>query len=131
METLNKIEVPEYKIFNQRDLSHIGAKRYSAAVIIKADVKYLTREQVREVVERATEELIKSKYYRDDIVAKHFGSHFADVVWLVVVARGKKTPICKTLYINPKLPENMIPSGLSGRVERHKGRVDIVWKGGF
>ena len=131
METQKAVEVPEFTILNQRDLSHSGAKRYSADVTIKSNYKNINRDQVREVVDRATNELIKSRYYRDNIVRKHFGTHLADVVWLVVVARGKKTPICKTLYINPKLPENMIPSGLSGRVERYKGKVDIVWKGGF
>ncbi|MBI9069844.1 MAG: toll/interleukin-1 receptor domain-containing protein [Salinivirgaceae bacterium] len=104
-----------YDLFKQEDISHAGAKRYSAQILI--DSKY-SRDEVKSVIQEVTGNLINSNYYKNEKLKQHFGNKRADVVWLFVANRlsdaNNANWICRTIWINSDLDENMRPTEMKG-----------------
>jgi len=69
MEVREKIK---YSIERQKDLSHIGAKRYSAIVLLD---KHYSKEVIRTIIHEVSEELKHSNYYRSERVKVHWGEN--------------------------------------------------------
>jgi len=62
----------KYSIERQKDLSHIGAKRYSAIVLLD---KHYSKEVIRTIIHEVSEELKHSNYYRSERVKVHWGEN--------------------------------------------------------
>jgi len=112
MEVREKVR---YTIVNQRDVSHAGAKRYSATILLD---RHYRKDVIRTIIQEATEELKYSNYYRNERVKARWGKIPAHVVWLFIAYDLEDIKnanwICRTCWIDPSLPENMRPLGLNG-----------------
>ena len=73
-----------YDIFRQEDISHAGAKRYAAQILI--DSKY-SRDQIKEAVSEINTQLRTSTYYKNDNLKEHFFDKESDVIWLYIAHR--------------------------------------------
>jgi len=115
-----------YDVLKQEDVSHAGAKRYSAQLLI--DSKY-NKEEIKRVIEEVTESLKNSNYYRNEKFKQHFNKRTTDVVWLFIANRLSDVDnanwICRTSWINPSLDENMKPIELEG--DDSIGEIKIEW----
>jgi hypothetical protein len=115
-----------YDLLKQEDISHAGAKRYSAQILI--DSKYSNNE-IKTVIEEVTESLINSNYYKNEKLKEHFRNRKADVVWLFVANRlsdvNNTNWICRTSWINTDLDENMRPTEMQGNDS--VGDIKIEW----
>lgn len=118
-------EDPRYEITKLKDVSHAGAKRYSAVLLVD---KHYSREVLREIVRVATEEVRESAYYRSDRVAEHWADTPAHVVWLYLAYYPadirRSNWICRSEWIDPELPEVFRPTAVKG--EELFG-IQIVW----
>jgi len=112
MEVREKIR---YTIVNQRDVSHAGAKRYCATILLD---RHYPKDVVRTIIQEATEKLKHSNYYRNERVRARWGNTPAHVVWLFIAYDLEDIQnanwICRTCWIDSSLPENMRPIGLNG-----------------
>lgn len=115
-----------YDLLKQEDISHAGAKRYSAQILI--DSKY-TKDEVKSVIEEVTESLINSNYYKNEKLKSHFSNKKADVVWLFIANRlsdvSNANWICRTSWINSDLIETMRPIDMRGNDS--VGEIKIEW----
>ncbi len=113
-----------YKIEDLQDLSHIGAKRYSATVVL---VNKFSKERIKEIINEVTKELRSSNYYRTKIVKKFWKKRKAQVVWLTVIIQHQEpaSRLCETLWIDPKLSKDMRPLSLKGNDK--VGEIEILW----
>jgi hypothetical protein len=104
-----------YDLIKQEDVSHAGAKRYTAQILI--DSKY-SKTEIRTVIQEVTESLINSSYNKNENLKRHFGERKADVVWLFIANRlsdiNNVNWICRTSWIRSELSENMKPSKMVG-----------------
>jgi len=115
-----------YDILKQEDISHAGAKRYSAQILI--DSKY-SKNEIKSVIEEVTESLINSNYYKNEKLKEHFSNKKADVVWLFIANRlsdvSNANWICRTSWINVDLDESMKPIEMQGNDST--GEIKIEW----
>lgn len=115
-----------YDLLNQEDISHAGAKRYSAQILI--DSKY-SKNEVKSVILEVTKSLISSNYYRNERLKDYFKNKAADVVWLFFANRlsdiNNANWICRTSWISEHLEENMRPSEMIGNDSI--GDIKIEW----
>lgn len=115
-----------YDLLNQEDISHAGAKRYSAHILI--DSKY-SKDEVKFVIEEVTESLKNSNYYRDERLKQHFKNKPADVVWLFIANKlsdiNNANWICRTSWISSDLDESMRPSEMAGNDSTRE--IKIEW----
>jgi len=115
-----------YDLLNQEDISHAGAKRYSAQILI--DSKY-SRDEIKSVIDEVTESLINSNYYKNEKLKQHFNNKKADVVWLFVANRlsdvNNANWICRTSWISTELDESMRPIEMQGNDSI--GEIKIEW----
>ncbi|MCD4819575.1 MAG: toll/interleukin-1 receptor domain-containing protein [Candidatus Cloacimonetes bacterium] len=125
LQIISRIKI-RYDLLDQEDISHAGAKRYSARILI--DSKY-SRKEVKEVINEVTENLFNSNYYRNKQIKNHFGNKKADVIWLFIASRlsdvNNSNWICITSWINPDLNENMRPLDMQGNDSI--GEIKIEW----
>ncbi|MBC8217238.1 MAG: hypothetical protein H8E73_02125 [Planctomycetes bacterium] len=119
-------EKARYTIARQEDVSHVGAKRYSANVILD---RHYPRDIVREIVRDATEQMKNSRYYRNELTRARWGATLAHVVWLFVGHDlddiTNTNWVCKSCWIDPRLPKAMQPIGLTGN--DCIGDIQIDW----
>lgn len=113
-------------IINQRDVSHTGAKRYSATILLD---RHYPKDIIRTIIQEATEELKHSNYYRDERVKARWGKIPAHVVWLFMAYDLEDIQnvnwICRTCWIDPSLPEDMRPTGLKGNEKLED--IEVFW----
>jgi hypothetical protein len=119
-------ERARYTIVKQRDLSHAGAKRYSATILI--DPHY-TREVIRTIIREATEKLKYSNYYRNERLKACWGETPAHVIWFFIACDSEDIQdvnwVCRSSWIDPSLPEGRRPFGLNGNEKL--GDIEILW----
>jgi len=119
-------EKARYTIVNQRDVSHAGAKRYSATILLD---RHYPREVIKEIIEEATEKLKYSNYYHNERVKAWWGKTPAHVVWLFIAYDLEDIQnanwVCRTCWIDPSLREDMRPTGLNGN-DKLKN-IEILW----
>jgi len=127
MEVREKIS---YTILRQRDVSHAGAKRYSAFILLD---KHYPKDIIRTIIQEATEKLKYSNYYRNKQVKARWGKIPAHVVWLFIAYDLKDIQyanwICRTYWLDKLLPENMRPLGLGGNEKI--GDIEVLWNDNY
>ena len=124
-----KIEIKEkfkYTIAQQKDISHGGAKRYSAVILTD---RHYHKDVIRSIAQEATEKLKLSNYYRNERLKARFGKNIANVVWLYFAFDlddiNNSNWVCRTSWIDPNLDESMKPLALS-KSEQFDG-IEISW----
>ncbi|HEC76396.1 MAG TPA: hypothetical protein ENI33_03950 [Thermoplasmatales archaeon] len=123
MEVREKIR---YTIVKQKDVSHAGAKRYSAIVLLD---RHYPKDVIRTIIQEATEKLRYSNYYRNERVRARWGRTPAHVVWLFIAYDLEDIQnanwICRTCWIDPSLPKDMHPLSLNGNEKL--GDIEVFW----
>jgi len=123
MEVREKIR---YTIVNQKDVSHAGAKRYSAIILLD---RHYPKDVIRTIIQEATGKLKYSNYYRNERVKARWGKTAAHVLWLFIAYDlddiQNANWICRTCWIDPSLPEDMRPLGLNSNEKL--GDIEILW----
>lgn len=116
----------KYEVLSLRDVSHAGAKRYSAVVLL--DPHY-GREIVRAVIAEITEELKDANYHRNEMVESHLNGTPADVVWLFLASAAEDVRytnwLARTQWISPQLEEQWRPTKLDG--DEESVGISIKW----
>ncbi len=119
-------EKARYTIFNQRDVSHAGAKRYSATILLD---RHYPREVIKGIIGEATGRLKYSNYYRNERVRAWWGKTPAHVVWLFIAYDLEDIQnanwACRAYWVDPFLREDMRPTGLNGNEKL--GNIEILW----
>ena len=123
MEVREKIR---YTIVRQKDVSHAGAKRYSATILLD---RHYPKDVIRTIIQGATEELKYSNYYRNERVKARWGKIPAHVVWLFIAydlddIRNANWS-CRTCWISQTLPEDMRPTGLNWNEKLED--IEVLW----
>lgn len=128
-----EIEIKEkyrYTITQQKDVSHGGAKRYSAVILTD---RHYQKDIIRTIVKEATEKLKLSNYYRNERLKARFGKNIANVVWLYIAFDlgdiNNSNWVCRTSWIDSNLDESMQPMPLSG-TEQIDG-IEISWNDSY
>ncbi|MCD4843287.1 MAG: hypothetical protein K8R25_02250 [Methanosarcinales archaeon] len=115
-----------YTIVSQRDVSHAGAKRYSATIILD---KHYSKDVIRTIIQKATEKLKYDNYYRNERVKARWHEIPAHVVWLFIAHDLEDVRnvnwICRTGWIDPFLPENMPHLGFKSN--EILGDIEVFW----
>jgi len=119
-------EKKRYTIVRQRDVSHAGAKRYSAFIILD---KHYSKDIIRTIIQEATEKLKHSNYYRNEQTRIRWGKNPANVVWLFIACDLEDIQnvnwVCRTCWVDNSLPKEMQPMGLNGNEEI--GHIEVAW----
>ncbi len=118
----------DYKIRDLQDLSHIGAKRYSATVVL---LESFSKQEIEEIIIKAVNEIRNSRFYRSDIVRKHWKRSKAHVVWLFVISlkeyeNKSNLRLCHCLWVDPDLSKDMHPGPLP-KVNSEINGIKIQW----
>ena len=115
-----------YTIFEESDASHAGAKRYSFKAVVNGSV---SKTEVYSIVRQLTNDGAKSTYHRNHLSQGRWGDSEAKVVWTFVYASAndyaRGNPICRSLWIDPDLPEQHRPLALSG--ENIGDHIYVAW----
>jgi len=128
-----EIEVREkisYTILKQRDVSHAGAKRYSAFILLD---KHYSKDVIRKIIQEATEKLKYSNYYRNEQVKARWGKIPAHVVWLFIAYDLDDIQhtnwVCSTYWVDKLLSEDMRPTSLGGNDKI--GNIEVLWNDNY
>ncbi len=123
MEVREKIR---YTIVRQKDVSHPGAKRYSATILLD---RHYPKDVVRTIIQGVTEKLKYSNYYRNERVKARWGKIPAHVVWLFIAYDLEDIRnvnwICRTFWVSKTLPEDMRPTGLNWNEKLED--IEVLW----
>jgi hypothetical protein len=115
-----------YEVLSLRDISHGGAKRYSAIVLL--DPHY-GREIVRAIITEVTEDLKNADYHRNEMVESHWSKTPAHVVWLFVAGVAEDVRhtnwLARSQWISPELDEQWRPIRLEG--DEEISGISIKW----
>ena len=115
-----------YTIMSQKDVSHFGAKRYSAIILLD---KHYPKEVIRTIIQKVTEKLKHSNYYRNEQVKARWGKTPAHVIWLFIAYDPEDIQsanwVCRTCWIDPSLPKDMRPLDLKGNEKI--GDIEVLW----
>lgn len=119
-------EDPRYEIHRLRDVSHAGAKRYSATILVN---RHYSREILREIIKTATDEVRGSNYYQNEKVEARWAETPAHVVWLDVAFDledlRRANWVCQSEWIDPDLDPSMRPSVMQG--DERIGDIEVAW----
>jgi hypothetical protein len=119
-----------YSIFQQKDKSFGGAKRFAAQILID---KHYSREILRKIIKELTEKLRKDTYCRDDLVKKRWGNSPAHVVWLDIghsiedIIRSNWS--CQSLWVDPLLEKESRPGSLFG--DEIYENIEVLWNDNY
>ena len=115
-----------YDISRLQDVSHSGAKRYSATLSID---RHYSRDVIREIVLDAVPKIRESTYHRSDLVESLWGTSQAHVVWLFLAGGPEDIRqanwLCRAQWIDPKLNRDLRPVRLGG--DETLGDIDLAW----
>ena len=115
-----------YEIPEMRDVSHGGARRLTATVLVNPNYD---REVLREIIRDATQQVGKSSYHRSDIIENRWRGAGAHVVWLYLAADLQDLRnanwIAQTQWIDPNLDRKMRPLDLSA--SENIGSIAVAW----
>ena len=115
-----------YEIPQLRDVSHGGAKRLTAIVLVDS---HYDREVLREIIREATRRVRRSLYCRSEHVRSRWGHSRAHVVWLFVAADLRDVSndnwLARSEWIDPGLDPRMRPVSLSA--SEHVNSIAVAW----
>jgi len=126
-----KLEVPVRgdiyaEIQRLEDVSHNGAKRYAAVIMVD---RHASRDALREVMKESLPTIRGAEYHRNDLVASRWKGTEAHVVWLYLAGTSEDARhsnwLARAQWIDPDLDESMKPVRLGG-VEEQDG-IEIEW----
>jgi len=104
-----------YTILSFQDVSHAGAKRYSANVLLS---KEYSKPDIEKISREITTELKARDYHRNNLVKQHWQGREAQVVWLFLYLTlddvSSVNWICRTQWISKDLPSEFLPTRLDG-----------------
>lgn len=107
--------VNDYTILSLQDVSHAGAKRYSADVLLS---KEYTKSDISRIAREITVELKTREYYRNGQVKQHWKGKKAQVIWLFLYLSlddvSSANWICRTQWISKDLLPEFSPVRLDG-----------------
>ena len=116
----------QYEIPELQDVSHGGAKRLSAKVLVDS---HYGREVLREIIRDVTCQVRQSSYCREELVRKRWGDSRAHVVWLFLGADLRDLSsanwLARTQWVDPDLDQKMRPMELSD--PEFIGSIAIAW----
>ena len=123
-------EDPRYEIPSLRDVSHAGAKRYSATILVD---RHYPRDVLREIIKNATTEVRGSNYYRNERVEAHWADTPAHVVWLYIAYDledlRRANWVCRSQWIDPALDPTMRPFAMKG--DEQLDEIEISWNDNY
>lgn len=115
-----------YTTLSFQDVSHAGAKRYSANILLSKDY---VKPDIVEVTRKITAELKAREYYRNNQVKLHWEGKEAQVVWLFLYLSlddvSSANWICRTQWISKELPPELPHIKLDG--EHIDDEIVIDW----
>ena len=116
----------QYEIPELRDVSHGGARRLTANVLV--DTHY-DREVLREIIRDVTFQVRQSSYCRGELVRTRWGDSQAHVVWLCLGADlqdiSRANWLARTQWVDPGLDQRMRPMELSA--SEYVDSIAIAW----
>ena len=119
-----------YEIPQLRDVSHGGARRLTATVLV--DPHY-DREVLREIIREATRQIRLSSYHRSELVRSRWRDSPAHVVWLYLAANLQDLCnanwLARTQWIDPGLDRKMRPLELLA--SEHLDSIAITWNDSY
>ena len=119
-----------YEIPQLRDVSHGGARRLTATVVV--DPHY-DREVLREIIRDATCQVRHSSYHRGELVRSRWRDSHAHVVWLYLAADLQDVYssnwLARTQWIDPDLDRKMRPIELSA--SEHIDSIAVTWNDSY
>ena len=120
-----QIATERYTIGKTQDVSTGTAKRYSLEIVLNAT---LSKAQIAKVVRDVTEAGKTNGYCRNDIVKSFWGKSEAHVVWTFVYLSADdmrlRNHVCRSLWIDPDLPETARPHSLKGETVGENLTID-------
>ncbi|MCK9440822.1 MAG: hypothetical protein M0Q13_05300 [Methanothrix sp.] len=123
-------EKARYTIFNQKDISVRGAKRYS--VVILLDPHY-TKDTIRYIIKEATEKFKNSNYYRNERIRMRWGDSRAHVVWLFIACDSddekNRNWLCQSCWMDHSSKNIILPLQLNG-TDKYED-IDILWNDNY
>ncbi len=119
-------EDPRYEVVRLEDVSHAGARSYSATLLVD---RHYARDVLRQMVVDATQSVRNQDYARNEMVTARWGSQPAHVVWLFVACEPEDIRntnwLCRTQWIDDGLVDNMRPISLNA--DEQVNGVGIAW----
>ncbi len=104
-----------YTLLNTNDVSHVTAKRYSFKAVLNGT---FSKSEIASLVRQMTAKGAERRYYRNHLVEKRWGDSDAEVVWVFAYPSmndyANNNFYCRSLWINPSLPEHERPTTFQG-----------------
>ena len=104
-----------YTILSLTDVSHVGAKRYTANILLSREY---TKPDITAIARKITADLKTREYYRNSQVKLYWKGEDAQVVWLFIYLSledlDSKIWICRTQWISKELSPDFAPSKIDG-----------------
>ncbi len=123
--TLDLRAATEYTLFNVTDLSHSGAKRYRADVLLNREV---SKDRAREILREATDAVRQSDYHKSEVLRARWAEREADVVWLFLFPSYDDLEhnnwACRSQWISASLDDAFKPMQLVTQDEAAGIRFD-------
>lgn len=109
-----------------RDVSHVGAKRYAATVLVDRNA---SRDMIREVIRRALPIVRSSEHHRNEFVERTWSGVDAHVVFFFIASTLDNVRnanwIARAQWIDPELPEIMRPHSLNA--DECNDDISVLW----
>ena len=120
------VSASSYTIFEESDVSHARVKRYSFKAVVNSTVN---KPEIAAIVRQLTNDGAKRIYHRNHLSQGRWGDSEAKVVWTFIYASAndyaRDNPICRSLWVDPDLPEQDRPLALCG--ENIGDLIYVAW----
>jgi hypothetical protein len=107
--------ISDYTILSFHDVSHMGAKRYTANVLLSREY---TKPDITAIVRKLTTDLKTKEYYRNNQAKLYWKGEESQVVWLFLYLSledlDSKNWICRTQWISKKISPEFAPLKIDG-----------------
>lgn len=104
------VDSETFSLISLKDVSHSGAKRYSAKLLIHGKV---SETEILGIVKKVTKDLMTGEYYANDLLKEKWANTPAKVVclFLYLTLQNLKNDnwICRTCWIDKKLEQKFRP----------------------
>ena len=122
--------INDYTILSFKDVSHAGAKRYSANVLLSRE---FAKPDIKGIIRKITTAIKSRDYYRNNQSKLHWQGKDAQVVWLFLYLSLEDVSsanwICRTQWISKHLSAESSPIRVDG--ENIGDGIIIDWNKGY
>ena len=119
-----------YTLFETKDVSHLGAKRYAFRVVLNSTA---SKAEVAAIVRQVTREGRQRKYPRNQHSQQQWGNSDAQVVWGFIYPSAedekRNLSVCRSLWIDNELPKQSHPFKLEG--ENVGDNIIVDWDSNY